>query len=288
MAPVTWPPLVTAAPISSSVKVARARPGTAAARRPMRVARTGGTETAVVDIGRSRRGGWRGRAPQHPPQPVAPTIARTAPATPPRSRARARPCKLQPSALRRARARAARVRQPPPPRPPHPARLLHPRPALGPLEPLVASSAPPRAVPGQARPAAGARPARRDGLPPLPARQARAARAAPPRGPARRRRPAPGRVPPRPPPRAARPLHRLPQPLGGPVPEAARRRPAALRGPARRRRRRPAPGRGPARRLRGGGDPCRRRVRRVRQPAREGGARLLPQRPPPAGRSGGS
>src|SRR3954469_20100716 len=95
MASVTWPPLVTAAPISSSVKVARARPGTAAARRPMRVARTGGTETAVVDIGRSRRGGWRGRAPQHPPQPVAPTIARTAPATPPRSRARARPCKLQ-------------------------------------------------------------------------------------------------------------------------------------------------------------------------------------------------
>src|SRR3954453_6028461 len=96
MASVTWPPLVTAAPISSSVKVARARPGTAAARRPMRVARTDGTGTAVVDIGRSRRGGWRGRAPQHPPQPVAPTIARTAPATPPRSRARARPCKLQP------------------------------------------------------------------------------------------------------------------------------------------------------------------------------------------------
>src|SRR3954463_754419 len=61
----------------------------------MRAARTGGTGTAVVDIGRSRRGGWRGRAPQHPPQPVAPTIARTAPATPPRSRARARPCKLQ-------------------------------------------------------------------------------------------------------------------------------------------------------------------------------------------------
>src|SRR3954462_10167113 len=95
MASVTWPPLVTAAPISSSVKVARARPGTAAARRPMRVARTGGTGTAVVAIGRSRRGGWRGGAPQHPPQPVAPTIARTAPATSPRSRARARPCKLQ-------------------------------------------------------------------------------------------------------------------------------------------------------------------------------------------------
>src|SRR3954468_1947334 len=54
MASVTWPPLVTAAPISSSVKVARARPGTAAARRPMRAARTGGTGTAVVDIGRKR------------------------------------------------------------------------------------------------------------------------------------------------------------------------------------------------------------------------------------------
>src|SRR3954452_15818443 len=82
MASVTWPPLVTAAPISSSVKVARARPGTAAARRPMRVARTGGTETAVVDIGRSRRGGWRGRAPRHPPPPVAPPIAPPPPRPP--------------------------------------------------------------------------------------------------------------------------------------------------------------------------------------------------------------
>src|SRR5437763_3652435 len=54
MASVTWPPLGTAAPVSSSVKVARARPGTAAARRPMRAARTGGTGTAVVDIGRKR------------------------------------------------------------------------------------------------------------------------------------------------------------------------------------------------------------------------------------------
>src|SRR3954447_11475702 len=58
MASVTWPPLVTAAPISSSVKVARARPGTAAARRPMRVARMGGTGGAVVDIGRKRTK-WR-------------------------------------------------------------------------------------------------------------------------------------------------------------------------------------------------------------------------------------
>src|SRR3954453_5554350 len=95
MASVTWPPLVTAAPISSSVKVARARPGTAAARRPMRVDRTGGTGTAVVDSGGSRRGEWGDRAPHNPPQPVAPTLARTAPATPPRSPARARPCKLQ-------------------------------------------------------------------------------------------------------------------------------------------------------------------------------------------------
>src|SRR3954466_8772505 len=57
MASVTWPPRVTAAPISSSVKVARARPGTAAARRPMRAARTGETGTAVVDIGRKRTKG---------------------------------------------------------------------------------------------------------------------------------------------------------------------------------------------------------------------------------------
>src|SRR5215211_285643 len=55
MASVTWPPLVTAAPSSSSVKVARARPGTATAMRPMRVARMGGTVTR--DIGCSRRGG---------------------------------------------------------------------------------------------------------------------------------------------------------------------------------------------------------------------------------------
>src|SRR3954468_733293 len=54
MASVTWPPRVTAGPISSSVKVARARPGTAAARRPMGAARTGGTGTAVADIGRKR------------------------------------------------------------------------------------------------------------------------------------------------------------------------------------------------------------------------------------------
>src|SRR3954449_11647591 len=54
MASVTWPPRVTAAPISSSVKVARARPGTAAARRPTRVARRGGT--AVVGIGRTGGG----------------------------------------------------------------------------------------------------------------------------------------------------------------------------------------------------------------------------------------
>src|SRR4051794_6113399 len=60
MASVTWPPRVTAAPISSSVKVARARPGTAAARRPMRVARTGGTGTAVLGLRPERTGGGGG------------------------------------------------------------------------------------------------------------------------------------------------------------------------------------------------------------------------------------
>src|SRR3954454_2066882 len=91
MASVTWPPLVTAAPISSSVKVARARPGTAAARRPMRVARTGGTGTAVVDIGRSRRGGWRGREPQHPHQPGAGTTSPPSGARPPTAAPRGPP-----------------------------------------------------------------------------------------------------------------------------------------------------------------------------------------------------
>jgi hypothetical protein len=51
IASVTWPPLVMAAPISNSVKVARARPGTAAARRPIRVARIGGMETPAEVIG---------------------------------------------------------------------------------------------------------------------------------------------------------------------------------------------------------------------------------------------
>src|SRR5829696_4173437 len=75
MASVTWPPLVTAAPISSSVKVARARPGTAAAMRPMRVARMGGTGMAVVDIGRKRTR-WRTIAPNRcdrEPSPCPPT-----------------------------------------------------------------------------------------------------------------------------------------------------------------------------------------------------------------------
>src|SRR5689334_20575043 len=57
MASVTWPPRVTAAPISSSVKVVRARRGTAPARRPTSVVRSGGTAAAVVSIGRTGEGG---------------------------------------------------------------------------------------------------------------------------------------------------------------------------------------------------------------------------------------
>src|SRR3954462_13628927 len=49
MASVTWPLLVAAAPISSSRKVVRARAGTAAAMRPTRVARMGGT--GMEDMG---------------------------------------------------------------------------------------------------------------------------------------------------------------------------------------------------------------------------------------------
>ena len=63
IASVTWPPRVVAAPISSSVKVVRARRGTALARRPMSVVRIGGTGTAVVGIGRA---GERGRAVARP------------------------------------------------------------------------------------------------------------------------------------------------------------------------------------------------------------------------------
>src|SRR3954454_17227714 len=57
MASVTWPPRVVAAPSSSSVKVVRARRGTASARRPTSMVRIGGTGTAVVvDIGRAGQG----------------------------------------------------------------------------------------------------------------------------------------------------------------------------------------------------------------------------------------
>src|SRR5829696_5737051 len=56
IASVTWPPGVVAAPISSSVKVVRARRGTAAARRPTSVVRSGGTAVAVVGIGRTGDG----------------------------------------------------------------------------------------------------------------------------------------------------------------------------------------------------------------------------------------
>src|SRR3954471_17524251 len=55
MASVTWPPRVVAAPSSSSAKVVRARRGTASARRPTSVVRSGGT--AVVGIGRNGEGG---------------------------------------------------------------------------------------------------------------------------------------------------------------------------------------------------------------------------------------
>src|SRR3982750_3101223 len=61
MASVTWPPRVVAAPSSSSVKVVRARRGTAAARRPTSVVRSGGMAAAVVGIGRTG-GGRRAEA----------------------------------------------------------------------------------------------------------------------------------------------------------------------------------------------------------------------------------
>ena len=56
IASVTWPPRVVAAPSSSSVKVARPRRGTAAARRPTSVVRIGGMAAAVVGIGRTGDG----------------------------------------------------------------------------------------------------------------------------------------------------------------------------------------------------------------------------------------
>src|SRR3954451_9557373 len=111
MASVTWPPRVTAAPISSSVKVARARPGTAAARRPMRVARTGGTGTAVVDIGRERTKGGPITptavigSRRHARRPDDPRAHPRLPVRPGRARAGALPRRrLQPGrpALRRA------------------------------------------------------------------------------------------------------------------------------------------------------------------------------------------
>src|SRR5215217_6928733 len=111
MASVTWPPLVTAAPISSSVKVARARPGTAAAMRPMRVARMGGTGRAVVDIGREWTR-WRSINPtvvigslRHARRPDHPQVHPRPPVRPGRARAGALPRRrLQPGrpALRRA------------------------------------------------------------------------------------------------------------------------------------------------------------------------------------------
>src|SRR4051794_36656157 len=119
MASVTWPPRVVAAPSSSSAKVVRARRGTASARRPTSVVRIGGTAAAVVGMARAGEGGRAGARPDtvlhrwrppplasdprpppaHPaqprPHPRAPATARVVPAPPPRSRGRARPCKLQ-------------------------------------------------------------------------------------------------------------------------------------------------------------------------------------------------
>src|SRR4051812_44228329 len=45
--------------------------------------------------GSSRRGRARRRAPRYHPQPIAPATARAAPATPPCSPRRSRPCKLK-------------------------------------------------------------------------------------------------------------------------------------------------------------------------------------------------
>src|SRR3954447_20227417 len=86
----------------------RARRGTASARRPTSVVRIGGT--AVVGMARAGEGGRAVarpdtvlhrrrppplRPPPGPPPPSPPATARAAPAPPPRSRGRARPCKLQ-------------------------------------------------------------------------------------------------------------------------------------------------------------------------------------------------
>src|SRR4051795_7129278 len=89
IASVTWPPRVVAAPSSSSVKVVRARRGTASARPATREVRIGGT--AVVGIGRSQRGWARRCAPRCHPQPIAPATAPGAPAPPPRSPRRSPP-----------------------------------------------------------------------------------------------------------------------------------------------------------------------------------------------------
>src|SRR3954453_17959247 len=88
IASVTWPPRVVAAPSSSSAKVARARRGTASARRPTSVVRIGGT--AVVGMARAGEGGGA-RARPHttlnpsPPLPLAPPPAPPPDTTPNRS-----------------------------------------------------------------------------------------------------------------------------------------------------------------------------------------------------------
>src|SRR3954447_12417892 len=57
MASVTWPPRVVAAPSGSSVKVVRARRGTASARRPTSVGRIGGGGGGGMGPGRRGVGG---------------------------------------------------------------------------------------------------------------------------------------------------------------------------------------------------------------------------------------
>src|SRR4051794_38695180 len=69
-ASVTWPPRVVAAPSSSSVKVVRARRGTASARRPTSVVTIGGT--AGVGMARAGGGGGAGRRPRTAPNPGPP------------------------------------------------------------------------------------------------------------------------------------------------------------------------------------------------------------------------
>src|SRR3954465_127997 len=62
--------------------------------------------------GWGRRGRARRRAPRYPPQPIAPATARAAPATPPCSPRRSRPCKLQTGCSRTPALSSAAARPP--------------------------------------------------------------------------------------------------------------------------------------------------------------------------------